>query len=47
MAVTVLFSAVDLARLLLQDLISPPVLLMNVNQLLDTFGEIVNESLTE
>jgi uncharacterized membrane protein (DUF373 family) len=38
MAMTVLFSAVDLARLLFQELISPPLLLMDVNQLLDTFG---------
>ena len=38
MAVTVLFSALDLAWLLFEDLIAPPRVRMDVNELLDTFG---------
>jgi uncharacterized membrane protein (DUF373 family) len=38
MAVPVLFSALDLAWLLFEELIAPPRFRMNVNELLDTFG---------
>jgi uncharacterized membrane protein (DUF373 family) len=38
MAVTVFFSALDLARRLYQELASPPFFLMDVDELLDTFG---------
>ena len=38
MAVTVFCSALDLGRILLRELITPPTFLMDVNGLLDTFG---------
>ena len=38
MAITVLFSALDLVVLLVQELLAPPCFLMDVNKLLDTFG---------
>jgi uncharacterized membrane protein (DUF373 family) len=38
MSMTVLFSALDLARLLVSELLAPPRFLMDVNELLDTFG---------
>jgi len=38
MAITVLFSALDLVVLLVQELLAPPCFLMDVNELLDTFG---------
>ena len=38
MAVTVLFSALDLGWLVIQQLLAPPCFLMDVNDLLDTFG---------
>jgi uncharacterized membrane protein (DUF373 family) len=38
MAATVFFSAVDLAWLLIKELIAPPCFRMDVNRLLDTFG---------
>ena len=38
MAVTVLFSALDLGWLVVQELLAPPSFLMDVNDLLDTFG---------
>lgn len=38
MATVVLLSVIDLAWLLIKDIITPPILLLEVNELLDLFG---------
>ncbi len=38
MVVTILLATVDLAWLILKDIISPPVILLDINELLDIFG---------
>ena len=43
MAITVLFSALDLVVLLVQELLAPPCFLMDVNELLETFKAYLAE----